>query len=136
MDNRNSNNGFSYTYSAEEQTELKRIREKYAPEEKEEDKMERILRLDARVTQRAQVASLVLGIVGALILGFGMSLCMTSIGTAMGLGGTVSMALGIIIGIIGGIPVGFAYPVYNLVLKHEREKVAPEILRLTDELMK
>lgn len=29
-----------------------------------------------------------------------------------------------------------AYPAFNRVLKKEREKIAPEILRLTEELMK
>ena len=42
----------------------------------------------------------------------------------------------IVIGIIGMIPVGFAYPTYQRVLKKERQRIAPEILRLSDELMK
>ncbi len=29
-----------------------------------------------------------------------------------------------------------AYPIYVAVTKHERERIAPEILRLTDELLK
>jgi hypothetical protein len=44
--------------------------------------------------------------------------------------------IGIIIGIIGIVMVCLAYPVYNRILKKEREKIAPEVLRLTDELMK
>ena len=43
---------------------------------------------------------------------------------------------GILIGIIGMAVLGAAYPIYNHVLKKEREKAAPEIMRLTDELMK
>ena len=136
MENSNEKSGFSYTYSASEQAEIRSIREKYAPSTEKEDKMERIRRLDTRVTERAQVAALVLGIIGALILGFGMSLCMTDIGSFIGLNGTFSMVLGIIIGIVGAVPVGFAYPTYNYVLKREREKVAQEILRLSDELLK
>ena len=34
------------------------------------------------------------------------------------------------------ILVVLAYPVYSKVLKNEREKIAPEILKLTDELMR
>lgn len=43
---------------------------------------------------------------------------------------------GIVIGIIGMIGVALAYPVYNKVLKTESEKIAPEILKLSEELMK
>ena len=46
------------------------------------------------------------------------------------------MIIGICVGIIGIVLVSLAYPVYNRTLKKEREKIAPEILRLTDELMK
>ena len=43
---------------------------------------------------------------------------------------------GIVVGIVGMVLVGLAYPVYNRVLKTERQRIAPEILRLTDELMR
>ena len=57
-------NSFTYTYSAREQAELRRIREKYTHKSKEEDKMARLRRLDAAVTQTSQAAALVFGIVG------------------------------------------------------------------------
>ena len=84
MDNNNENNGFQYTYSAKEQAELKRIREKYTAPAEVEDKMARLRRLDASVTNTAQAVALVFGIIGALILGFGMSLCMTDLGEIFG----------------------------------------------------
>ncbi len=34
------------------------------------------------------------------------------------------------------ILIALAYPVYNRVLKKERARIAPEILRLTEELLK
>ena len=135
MENK-SNDGFSYTYSAREQAEIRKIREKYTQKEREEDKMERLRRLDAKVTQKAQAVSLVLGIVGVLVLGFGMSLVMSDLGDILGAYKDMAMPLGIIIGVIGCIPVSLAYPIYNLTVKHERKKIAPEIIRLTDELMK
>jgi uncharacterized membrane protein YeaQ/YmgE (transglycosylase-associated protein family) len=116
---------FSYTYSAKEQEEIKKIREKYIP--KETDKMEQLRRLDAGVTQKGTVISLVIGIIGALILGTGMSMCMVW---------TELFVLGIIVGIVGIVMVSVAYPLYSYVTKKEREKIAPEIIRLTDELMK
>ena len=66
MENNNENKGFQYTYSAREQAELKRIREKYTPSTEAEDKMERLRRLDASVTQKAQTIALIFGIIGAL----------------------------------------------------------------------
>lgn len=126
MNDIQKNTTFQYTYSAKEQEELKRIRSKYAP--KEENKMELLRRLDAQVTQKATMYSIIVGVIGALILGTGMSCCLVW-------GGAV-FVLGIVIGIIGLAVVGLAYPLYNHTLKKERERIAPEILRLTEELMK
>lgn len=131
-----NNEGFNYTYSAKEQEEIKAIRKKYASPEGEEDKMLKLRRLDAAVTQKATVRSLVLGITGALILGTGMSLAMTEIGAMIGLSSGAAMAIGIAIGITGIALVGLAYPMYNRIVKRERERLAPEIVRLADELMK
>lgn len=117
---------FNYTYSAKQQEEVKKIRERYAP--KEENKLEQLRRLDAGVTKKGTTASLIVGFFSALILGVGMCCCMVW-------GGSWFIP-GIIIGLIGMAGVAAAYPVYNRVTQKEREKIAPEILRLTDELMK
>ena len=127
---------FNYTYSAKEQEEIKAIRKKYAVQEKTEDKMAQLRRLDTAVTQKATSVSLVFGIIGALILGMGMSLAMTDVGTIIGFTEGTAMIVGILIGIIGIVLVSVAYPLYNRIIKKEREKIAPEIIRLTDELMK
>ena len=137
MENNNQeSNRFSYTYSAKDQAELKKIREKYTPPTEVEDKMARLRRLDASVTQTAQIVSLAFGVIGLLILGFGMSLFMTDFGKILGDHQDLAMVLGIVIGIVGGTMVGFAYPIYHAIVKAKRKKLAPEILRLTDELMK
>ena len=134
MENNNENSGFTYIYSAKEQQELKKIRAKYAPQE--ENKMQRLRRLDRRVSQKAEIVALSLGIIGALILGTGMSLAMTDIGTIIGLSEGMAMLVGVVIGIVGVVLVCAAYPIYNHIVKKERKKIAPEIIRLTDELMK
>lgn len=127
---------FQFTYSAKEQEEIKNIRKKYASPVEEEDKMAQLRRLDAGVTQRATTISLVIGIIGALVLGLGMSLAMTEISKILGRYSDLGMLLGIVVGVVGIILVSLAYPIYNRIVKKEREKIAPEILRLTDELMK
>lgn len=131
-----NNEKFHYTYSAKEQEEIKAIRKKYAAPDENEDKMAQLRRLDASVAQKATTVSLVLGIIGALILGTGMSLAMTDIGTMIGLSEWVAILIGIVIGIVGVVLVCAAYPIYNCIVKKEQEKIAPEIIRLTDELIK
>ena len=125
------NASFSYTYTAAEKKEVNSIRKKYLPHE--ETKLERLRRLDESVTRKGTVVALIIGIVGALIAGFGMSLIMTDI--AASLDSTLSMVLGIILGFVGiGIALT-AYPTYGFITKRTRERLAPEILRLADELL-
>ena len=126
MENKENREGFSYTYSAEEQQELKRIREKYLP--KEENKMEQLRSLDNKATGKATMISIIIGVFGALLLGVGMCCTMVWQGKWF--------VPGILVGIIGIGIVAIAYPVYNKTLKTEREKIAPEVLRLTEELLK
>lgn len=126
--------GFEFTYSAKEQEEIKRIRKKYATPAEEEDKMAQLRRLDAGVYSKATTAALVIGIIGALVMGLGMSLVMTDIGAALGT--ILAMIVGVGIGAVGIALICLAYPIYTRTLKKEREKIAPEIIRLTDELMK
>ena len=126
-----NNHSFEYTYSAQQQKEVEAIRKKYLPKEK--DKMEQLRKLHYSATQKAQAASIAIGVIGALILGTGMSLCMTELGAALG---HVAMILGILVGLIGLIMVALAYPLFNYVLRKERKRIAPEILRLSEELLK
>lgn len=117
--------GFSYTYSAPEQQEVKQIREKYVP--KEESKLEQLRRLDGSTTKRGMALSLMTGTASALILGLGMCCCMVW-------GGWLFIP-GIGVGVLGILGISMAYPMYTSVTKKERERVAPEILRLTEKLM-
>ena len=125
------NNAFEYTYSPQRQQEVEEIRRQYLP--KEEDKLAELRKLHAIPTQKAQAAALAVGVIGALILGTGMSLCMTDIGAALG---RLAMMVGIAVGLVGMVLAALAYPVYNRVLKKQRAKVAPQILHLSEELLK
>ena len=120
------NKSFNYSYSAKEQAEISKIREKYAPHE--ESKLEQLRRLDAGVTKKGMIASLILGIIGSLIMGVGMCCCMLWQDTLF--------IPGVLIGIAGIAMVAVAYPVYDTITKKEREKIAPEIIRLSEELLK
>lgn len=126
MDNIKQDGVFHFTYSAEEQEELKAIQKKYLPTE--EDKIQKIRNLDAHVTNKATTISILTGIGGMLILGIGMCCCLVWQG--------IWFIPGIVIGITGMIIAGIAYPAYLHIIKKERKKIAPEILRLTEELFK
>lgn len=117
---------FRYSYSAKQQEEIKRIRSKY--EAPQEDKMAYLRRLDESAGKKGTMMSIVLGVVGTLILGLGMC-CVLVWQNAW-------FIPGIVIGVVGLTVLSLAYPVYLQVTKKEREKIAPEILRLTEELLK
>lgn len=118
------NESFSYTYSAKQQEEVKRIRQKYLPPE--EDKMTRLRKLDESATRPGKIASLCVGILSTLVLGVGM--CCTMVWTAY-------FVPGVLIGIVGLAGVGCAYPLYALLTKRERARLALQIVRLSQELM-
>ena len=120
----NKEETFEYTYSAKQQQEIENIRKKYLP--KEEDKMEQLRRLDRSATKKGTVVSIILGTVSALILGVGM--CCTMVWPE------TLFIPGIIVGIIGIAGVADAYPIYLSITRKERKKLAPQILKLTEEL--
>jgi hypothetical protein len=115
---------FRYTYSAKEQEEIEKIRQKYIP--KEENKMEQLRKLDESVTKSGTIAALALGIVSALLLGIGM--CCSLVWADR------YFVPGIVIGLLGIAGAIAAYPLYNHITAKKREQIAPEILRLTEEL--
>lgn len=123
MENQDS---FEYTYSAPEQDEVRRIREKYLPREEQESKLDQLRRLDAGVTKKGTVVSLMVGVISCLIMGTGMSCCLVW---------TDYFVLGIVIGVLGISGMVLAYPLYAHITQRERERIAPQILKLTEELM-
>lgn len=115
---------FHFSYSAKQQEEIRKIREKYLP--KEENKMEQLRRLDESATRPGTIAAIIVGVIGALLLGAGMSCTMVW--------AEQFFIPGVIVGVLGIALVGAAYPLYSRVTKKRRERLAPEIMRLTDEL--
>ena len=80
------------------------------------------------MTKPGTMWALIIGIVGCLLLGIGMSCTMVWADSFF--------ELGIVVGIVGMIVMGLAYPVYVRITKRQREKLAPKILELTEELSK
>jgi hypothetical protein len=122
------NNQFNFRYTApteEERREIDSIRRRYAPQEHVETKMERLRRLDALVKNTATISSLVLGIIGTLILGLGLTMILE---WSIWLWGIVLM-------VVGCVPMAIAYLVYKLVLKKYKNRYGEEILRLSEELL-
>ena len=111
-----------------------KIRAQYM--EKEITDLEELRALDAKVKRPTNVFAYLFGSFSAIIMGAGMSLVMTELGSHLSLEQSRAMVIGIAVGLVGCIPVALAYPIYRLTLKRERKKIAPQILRLTDELMK
>ena len=114
---------FTYTYSARQQEEIRAIRNKYLPPK--EDKMEQLRRLDRSATRKGTVVSVVVGVISCLLLGIGM--CCTMVWMQW-------FVPGVVIGVIGIVGIAAAYPLYTRITRRERERLAPQILKLTEEL--
>lgn len=129
------NKKFEYNFSAKEQEEIKRIRDKYTTqEEHKESQMELLRKLDADVIKKGVIFALTLGIISTLILGAGMSIIMTDIGEILRIEN--EFVIGLITGVIGLLGIILAFPLYKVVVKRERKRVAPQIIKISDELLK
>lgn len=115
---------FEYSYSAEAQSEIDAIRKKNLPQNEQEDKLVQLRKLDASVGTRALIASMALGILSALVFGVGM--CCFLVWSLWVLG-----ALLCVVGVVGMLAAPW---LYRRLVEKRKQKIAPEILRLTEEL--
>ncbi len=120
------NKSFTYNYSAARNKEVESIRRKYMPHE--ESKLERLKKLDLRVQMAGTIESLCLGIVGALVFGIGMCFFLDVFAGAAWI-----TAILMICGTLLMIP---AYPIYRRIARKTKAELTPEILRLSEEIMK
>lgn len=104
---------------------VEQIRTKYS--EKQFTQLDKLKALDKKVSKPANVFAYVFGTVAALVLGTGMSFAMKVIGD--------SMAVGIVIGLVGILMSIINYPIYKKILASRRKKYATEIMKLSDELL-
>lgn len=113
-----------------DKAEARRIRDRYLGKR---DRMEELRKLDAEVQRPAVIFGMVFGIFAALILGSGMCLVMTDIGSVLGISN--GMPLGIVVGTVGLIMAIINYPIYRAILKSRREEYAPRIISLSDRIL-
>lgn len=122
---------FQYTYSAPQQQEVLQIREKYLF--KTVSSLDALKALDRKVKHPADVFCCIYGSVSAIIMGAGMSLVMTDIGTILGL--SAVMVPGIAIGVAGLALTLTTYPIHKGMLSRRKQKYGPEILKLSDSIL-
>lgn len=121
-----NNNVFTYRYSADRSREVARIRDKYLPAE--EKKIDVLRRLDRRVQRAGSIEGLTIGVIGCLLFGIGLCFGLDVLAGAAWLPlffcelGTAIM-----------LP---AYPVYRLISRRTRAALTPEILRLSEEILR
>lgn len=119
---------FTYTYSApteQERKEIESIRRTYAGEKKQKTSIERLRELDGKVKNPANIISLCFGIIGTLIFGLGLTLVLE----------WAIWIWGIVLMIIGIIPIAIAYPVYKAIITKQKSKYGKEILEISEELL-
>lgn len=123
-----NNDKFTYTYSAPteaERREIESIRRQYVAEDREVSKADRLRSLHSAVVGKATAVSLALGVVGMLVFGGGMALALEF----------DMLLLGIVLAIIGSIPIALAYPIYKRLYASGKRKYGDEIMRLSEELL-
>ncbi len=116
----------------DQQFSAQRIRAQYI--EKEITELDDLRALDARVKRPANLFAYLFGTLSAIIMGSGMSLVMTDIGSTLGL--SEPLIPGIVIGVVGLCMALVNYPIFKAILGGRKKKYANEILALSDKIMK
>ena len=119
------NNTFNYNYSSSRNKEVESIRRKYMP--REQSKLDILKKLDFEVQTAGIVEAITLGTVGALIFGIGMCFFLRVFTGAWWVAATLMM-----LGAVLMIP---AYPMHKGIARKKREELAPEILRISEEII-
>ena len=110
---------------------VQKIRTQYT--EKQHTELDELKALDAKVKKPANTFGYTYGSVSAIVMGTGMSLVMTDIGSVVGLAS--AMVPGIAIGVVGMGMALTTYPIYKRILNSRKKKYAPEIMALSEKIM-
>ena len=111
---------------------VEKIRSQYT--ETEHTELDALKALDAKVKRGANIFGYTYGSVSAIIMGSGMSLVMTDIGTKIGL--TATLVPGVVVGVVGMGMALSTYPIYKKILNSRKKKYAGKIMELSDRVMK
>ena len=111
---------------------VEKIRSQYT--EQEHTDLDALKALDARVKKPAYVFGYTYGSISAIVMGAGMSLVMTDIGTKIGL--TATLVPGIAVGVVGMGMALSTYPIYKKILNSRKKKYAHQIMELSDRITK
>lgn len=114
----------NYQASERDQKKAEDIRRQYVS--REENKMEQLRKLDSRVKLPGKIAGSILGVIGALVMGAGMSLVMV----------WGNMAMGLALSIPGLAVLLLGFLAYYLIPGSRKKKYAAEIMRLSGDVMK
>ena len=115
----------------DQQFMAQKIRAQYM--EKQASELDALRELDAKVKRPANVFAYIFGSISAIVMGAGMSLVMTDIGSTIGMDS--AMIPGIVIGVVGMIMALLTYPIYKGILNSRKKKYGAEILKLSDKIM-
>lgn len=124
----NGSNKFNYTYSApteQERREIDSIRRQYVSKDASADKLSQLRRLDGKVKNPPKILGTVLGVVGILVFGLGLTMVLE----------WAVIAWGIVVAAVGVVPMALAYPSYSWLLRRNKAKYGEQIIALSDELL-
>lgn len=124
----NDQEQFEYSYSApteEERKDTEDVKRQYEPAPKDGRVIGELRALDKKVRRLPLVIGWVMGVVGTLILGIGMTVTLE----------WNSMVWGTVVGVVGIAVFAAAYPVYKALLKIGKRKYGERITELSNELL-
>ena len=101
--------------------------------EKQYTDLDALRDLDRKVKRPANTFSYVFGSISAVIMGAGMSLVMTDIGSYVGIEN--AMLPGIAIGVVGLILALVNYPIHKTIMKSRKSKYGSEIINLSNSII-
>ncbi len=129
MEKEQQENTFFYTYSAKQQTEIQAIRQKYLSAASPDEGVERLRKLDKGARLPGVLAAIFWGLFGVLLFVVGLH-------SVVGASSNGQFVLGVFLGVLGLACMSGAPLLEKFITKRQRKKLAPEILKLSDELLK
>lgn len=114
-------------YNERETKKIEKIKSRYTAKQTVITDYEKLKQLDKKAQAPAKTFSYVFGIIGTLIMGFGMSVCMGELFNIMW--------VGVLFGVIGVLMVSFNYSIYTKLISKGKQKYSQEILDISSKLL-